>query len=185
MHSEDLDALMSEDFLNTLDSVEDNVATENDVRPSWVNNENEHTTYKAWASILSLKTEKEHAVKTFGRVADNKTPKSLYQIQKTEVANMVGISSQSIFRTSKFSKHVLEFFDDVNTELLALHEKEQKKQRSRSRKTGVRIKKKSELVDDVQLMRKKVQELEAVNVKETLDQLIKEMPLDLRRKLNM
>ncbi|EHI9301586.1 hypothetical protein ACSTJ6_02700 [Vibrio parahaemolyticus] len=185
MHAEDLDALMSDDFLDALDENESDVSAENDDRPSWVVNENEHTTFKAWISILRLKTEKEYAIKTFGRVADRKTPISLYQIKKAEVANLVGISSQSIFRASKFSNHVLKFFDNVNTELLAFHEKEQQKQRSRSQKVSARTKKKDELVDDVQLLRKRVQDLEAKNVKETLDQLLKEMPIDLRRKLNM
>ncbi|WP_413283906.1 hypothetical protein [Vibrio sp. MA40-2] len=186
MPVDDLDEMMSDDFLNAIDvGVSINTEPCNTDRPSWVCDDTNHTTFKAWDAIVKLKLEKEDSIKSFGRVADKKTLKGLYQIKKSEVAALVGISSQSIFRTSNFSEGILMFFDEMNVELLEVHRKEQKKQELRYRKSGVRVKKKDELVDDIQSLRKRVQELEAINVKETLDLLLREMPIDLRRKLRM
>jgi hypothetical protein len=187
MGNDDLHALMTDEFLDGLGDSEDSKVTDSSdvTRPEWVSENIEHTTFKAWDVILKLKAQRELSIKSFGKVADNKTPKGIYQIKKSEVAGIVGISSQSIFRASKFSDDVRTFFGDVNDELLELHEKEQKKQQSRSKNSGVRVKRKAELVDDVQSLREKVEELEARTVKETLDLLLKEMPIDLRRKLKM
>lgn len=186
MPVDDLDELMSDDFLDALDvGVSKNTEQCDTEQPSWVSDDANHTTFKAWDAIVKLKFEKEGFIKSFGKVADKKTLKGLYQIKKSEVAALVGISSQSIFRTSNFSENILMFFDERNVELLEAHKKEQKKQKSRYRKTGVRVKKKDELVDDIQSLSKRVQELEAINVKETLDLLLREMPIDLRRKLRM
>ncbi|GAK24977.1 hypothetical protein JCM19052_5668 [Vibrio sp. JCM 19052] len=43
----------------------------------------------------------------------------------------MGVSAQSIFNASSFSKDIEAFFDDVNQELLEMHELEQKKQLKR------------------------------------------------------
>lgn len=187
MRNGDLDALMTDEFLDGLGDNEDSKETgSSDItRPEWVSENIEHTTFKAWDAILKLKAQKELTIKSFGKVADNKTPKGIYQIKKSEVAGIVGINSQGIFYTSKFSDDVITFFDEENAKLLKLHEKEQKKQVSRSKNSGVRVKRKAELVDDVQSLRETIEELEARTVKETLDLLLKNMPMDLRRKLKM
>lgn len=187
MSTYELDNLMSDDFLETLGDIEEvkNTKESNIDCPTWVRDDTEHTTFKSWDAILKLKISKEHTIKALGRVADKKTLKGLYQIKKSEVAKQVGISSQSIFRTSKFSENILMFFDNVNDELLEVYEKEQRKQKLRNKNTGVRVKKKDDLVDDVQSLRARVKELESINVKDTLDLLLREMPIDLRRKLNM
>jgi hypothetical protein len=144
-----------------------------------------HTTFKAWRAILDLQAIKEKSIKNYGKVADRKTPKSLYQIKKSDVAEIVAIKSQSLFRTSGFSDDIRDFFDDVNSELLELFEIEQNKQRLRRKRTGVRSKCKPDLVDDVQVLREKVEELERQTVKDTLDLMLQRMPLDLRRKMGM
>jgi len=187
MRNGDLDALMTDEFLDGLGDSEDSKETDSSdvTRPEWVSENIEHTTFKAWDAILKLKAQKELSIKSFGKVADNKTLKGIYQIKKSEVAGIVGINPHGIFYSSKFSGDVITFFGDVNTELLELHEKEQKKQVSRSKNSGVRVKKKAELVDDVQSLREAVEVLEARTVKDTLDLLLKEMPIDLRRKLKM
>jgi len=187
MRNGDLDALMTDEFLDGLGDSEDTKETDSSdvTRPEWVNENIEHTTFKAWDVILKLKAQKELSIKSFGKVADNKTSKGIYQIKKSEVAGIIGIHSQGIFHASKFSDDVRTFFDEVNAELLELHEKEQKKQQSRSKNSGVRVKRKAELVDDVQSLRETVKDLEARTVKDTLDLLLKEMPIDLRRKLKM
>ncbi|KPZ54291.1 hypothetical protein [Pseudoalteromonas sp. P1-25] len=181
--SNELDELMTDDFLSGLDSPNKNNDGLLD-KPSWVRGDTGHTTFKAWRAILDLQEIKEKSIKNYGKVADRKTPKSLYQIKKSDVAEIVAIKSQSLFRTSGFSDDIRAFFDDVNSELLDLFEIEQNKQRLR-RRTGVRSKCKPELVDDVQVLREKVEELERQTVKDTLDLMLQRMPLDLRRKLSV
>jgi hypothetical protein len=187
MIDDDLDAMMSDEFLDGLEDIENLGEAESSyiARPEWVSEDTEHTTFKAWDSILKLKSGKEQSIKSYGKVADGKTLKGIYQITKSEVASLVGITSQSIFRASKFSDNIRKFFGDVNIELLELHDKEQKKQKARSKNTGVRTRKKNVLVNDVQSLSKSVQDLEARLVKDTLDLLLQEMPIDLKRKLRV
>ncbi|MBG9994432.1 hypothetical protein I6F50_05100 [Pseudoalteromonas sp. NZS127_1] len=154
-------------------------------KPSWVRGDIGHTTFKTWRAVLDLQAIKEKSIKNYGKVADRKTPKSLYQIIKSEVAEIVVIKSQSLFRTSGFSDDIRVFFDDVNSDLLELFEIEQNKQRLRRKRSGVRSKCKPELVDDMQVLRKKVEELECQTVKDTLDLMLQRMPLDLRRRLGI
>ncbi|MDO6444185.1 hypothetical protein Q4493_00205 [Colwellia sp. 1_MG-2023] len=183
MSDRDLDELMSDEFLNSLEDPEHSKEPGKDAIPIWLSNDKAHTTRKAWEAILALKAEKEVSIKSLGKVADNKTAKSIYQIKKSEVSKVVGISAQSIFNASSFSRHLLRFFNDVNSDLLDTHKTEQKKQLSRIRKKGVRSKKKGELVEDVQDLRDRVRKLECFNVRETLNLLLSQLPLDLQRQL--
>lgn len=187
MDNDDIDELVTDDFLSSLEGDISEGATDltEHEKPSWVVDYESHTTYRAWQAILTLKEHKERGIASFGKVADRKTPKSLFQLKKSEVAIVVGVSAQSIFRTSTFSEDILEFFDTINKALLELHEQEQKKQRTRHRNTGVRTRKKGELVDEVQVLRNKVKELECRQVQETLDLVLSQMPIDLRRRLRM
>ena len=180
MH-DDLDALMSEKFLDSLDAESKDDHLQEVEKPIWVQ-EDRHTTYRAWQAILALKAEKETSIFTFGKVATSKTPKSLYQIKKSEVSKMLGISAQSMFAASSFSAELFKFLDKVNASLLKLHTQEQKKQKKRYT-TGVRSKRKEEVVNEYQQLRYRVRELECRNVKETLDLLISQLPFDLAQQL--
>lgn len=181
----ELDALISDDFLNSLDGTsKDDTLLQQVEQPDWVKGEG-HTTYRAWKAILKLKATKKVQITSFGKVADGKTPKSLYRMKKSEVARMVGVSAQSIFRSSTFSKDVLQLFNRANKELLECYKREQKKQQSRLTATGVRTKRKHDLVFEVQHLRDRVRELECRQVKDTLDLVLSQMPIDLRRKLRM
>jgi hypothetical protein len=180
MHDE-LDELMSEGFLDSLSDENVGVLQEPVDKPAWVQGDN-HTTYRAWQSILALKAEKETSIFTFSKAATSKIPKRIYQIKKSEIAKYVGISAQSMFAASSFSSDLSKFFDEINVSLLELHTKEQKKQKKRSTK-GVRSKKKEEVVSEYQQLRDLVRELESRNVKEVLDLLISQLPLDLAQRL--
>lgn len=179
----DLDELIGDEFLESLD---DNSA-ESDIpeRPSWVVDDESHTTYKSWQAIMALKEEKEKSIKKFGKVANKKTPKSLYEISKSEVAKKVEISPQSIFRASTFSSLILGFFDDTNVDLLEFHEKEQMKQKNRQLSTGIRSKKKDVIVKSHQDIEKELNQLKAKTTKEVLDLAIDKIPLDLKLKLGL
>lgn len=126
--NDDLDALISDEFLDSLDAEgKDEMQQEVD-KPNWVKDEN-HTTYRAWQAMLALKAEKKTNILTLGKTATSKTPKRIYQIKKSEVANAVGISAQSMFSASSFSANLSKFFNKVNTSLLELHTQEQKKRK--------------------------------------------------------
>ncbi|MDN3629780.1 hypothetical protein [Vibrio lentus] len=182
MHNDfELDELMSDKFLDSLDDTLDK--SEQNEQSSWVVNESEHTTHKAYHAILNLKKEAEEAISSFGEVATNKT-KKFYQIKKSNVARVVGRSAQSIFNASSFSKDIEGFFDDVNQELLEMHEIEQKKQLKR-KKTGIRVNKKEVIVQSHQSLEKKYNALKARSVKETLDLAVAKMPLDLKAKMGL
>jgi len=183
MHNDELNELMSDGFLDGLD--EKSEAVNDEENPGWVSSDVAHTTYRAWKAIMQLKSEKEGGIKSFRKLATQGTAKSLYEIKKSEVSKVLGNkpSPQSIFRTSSFSSDILAFFKDANAELLEIFEKEQKKQLARSKKTGIRVKKKEVIVSEVQQLLKKVEELECRQVKDTLDLLLNNMPLDLRQRL--
>lgn len=154
MHNDvDLDELMSDEFLDSLDDA--SIEPVQNEQPAWVIDDPEHTTHKAYHAILDLKKEAEEAISSFGEVATNKT-KKFYQIKKSNVAKVVGRSAQSIFNASSFSKDIDAFFDDVNQELLEMHELEQKKQLKR-KKTGIRVNKKRSYCSKSPIFRKKVQ----------------------------
>ena len=172
----DLDESVSEEFLSGLDDASS--VTEIIVRPNWVVDDESHTTYRSWKSILALKEEKEKNIKNYGKVANAKTSKS-------QVAKKVEISPQSIFRTSKFSPLILDFFDAINSSLLDLHEKEQTKQRRRQVKTGIRTKKKDVIVKSHQDIEQELNQLKAKMTKDVLDLAIDKMPLDLKLKLGL
>jgi hypothetical protein len=179
----DLDELMDDEFLYSLD----NESTENNAleRPTWVVYDENHTTYKSWQAILALKEEKEKLITNYGKVANKKTPNSLYEISKSKVSKRVKVSAQGIFRTSKFSPSVLGFFDDINDDLRKLHENEQLKQKKRQINTGIRSKKKGIIAKSHQCIEKELNQLKAKKTKEVLDLAINKIPLDYKLKLGL
>ncbi|MEZ9010469.1 hypothetical protein AB4251_15380 [Vibrio lentus] len=180
MATNDLDELFTDDFLDSLD---DDSTVEQSVSASWVVDDKDHTTYKAYHAILELKAQAEKAIENFGEVETTKTPK-FYQLKKSHVAKAVGVSAQSIFNTSSFSPHIRTFFDDINDELLKRHQTEQKKQVKR-KNTGLRRKKKEVVVVSHQSLEKKYNALKALTTKEVLNLSIEKMPIDLKAKLGL
>ncbi len=170
------DELFTDEFLCSLD---DDSTMES--MPVWLVDDEEHTTYKAYHAIITLRAEAEAMIKSFGEIATKKTPK-FYQLKKSNIARKVGVSAQSIFNTSSFSPDIRNFFDKVNDELLNLHQSEQKKQQQR-KNTGLRRKKKEAVVVSHQSLEKKYDALKALATKEVLDLSIERMPIDLKAKL--
>ncbi|EJB8531320.1 TPA: hypothetical protein KDY48_001876 [Vibrio parahaemolyticus] len=170
--------LFTDEFLDSLD---DDLTIESSTMPSWLVDDREHTTYKAYHAILTLRAEAETMIKGFGEIETQKTPK-FYQLKKSNIARRVGVSAQSIFNSSSFSSDIRNFFDEVNDELLCLHQAEQKKQQQR-KNTGIRRKKKEAVVVSHQSLEKKYNSLKALTTKEVLDLSVERMPVDLKAKL--
>ncbi|USD58781.1 hypothetical protein J4N45_14605 [Vibrio sp. SCSIO 43140] len=178
-----LDELMSDDFLNSLEC--DSPISDVSSPPNWVVPDITHTTYRVWQSILALTETKKKNIQNYGKVASRKTPKALFEMTKAEVARDVNISAQSIFRASKFSASILDFFDETNAMLSDLHQKEQTRQVRRQINTGIRTKKKDAIVKIQQDMKVELRDLKAKTTKQVLDLAIDKMPLDLRLKLGL
>lgn len=178
-----LDDLLDDDFFNDLGEPEKSDTTDDvEVKPDWVGNE-ESTTYKAWLAINELKPHKIDSIKKCKKPS-NRTPKSVYQLSKSDVSKLVGISAQSIFRTSSFSESILIYFDQVNVELKKYFDK--KKARAiKTQNTGVRAQKKEQLVKTYQQMEAELDKLKKTTTKDLIDSVTRRLPLDLRRKLNL
>ncbi|HCE2311129.1 hypothetical protein P7M42_14390 [Vibrio parahaemolyticus] len=185
MHDQDmnLDELLDDDFFDDLgEPVKSDATDDVEVKPDWVGNE-DSTTYKAWLAINELKSQKIDAIKKCKKPSD-RTPKSVYQLSKSEVSKLVGISAQSIFRTSSFSESILIYFDEVNAELQK-HFDKKKARAINTQNTGVRAQKKEQLVKTYQQMETELDKLKKSTTKDLLDSVTRGLPLDLRRKLNL
>ncbi|EGQ8953012.1 hypothetical protein V6957_002542 [Vibrio parahaemolyticus] len=179
-HDINFDDLMDDDFLKNLDPVNDEL---DQTKPSWVGDDKSATTYRVWQAICELQKEKETKIKKYNKVT-TKTPKSLYQIAKSEVSRQVGLTAQSIFRSSSFSSSLLDYFDHINSELLDCYERQQRKLQKR-KNTGIRTKKKEQLVKSYQELEKENIQLKRKIVKDVLDLASERMPFDLRMKLGL
>ncbi|EGR3087374.1 hypothetical protein DMW14_24835, partial [Vibrio parahaemolyticus] len=92
--------------------------------------------------------------------------------------------AQSIFRSSSFSSSLLDYFDHINSELLDCYERQQRKLQKR-KNTGIRTKKKEQLVKSYQELEKENIQLKRKIVKDVLDLASERMPFDLRMKLGL
>ena len=184
MNDKDLDELLSDDFLKSLEAT-DGLATATEPEPpSWVTNDKEHDSYKAWAVILKLKNEKNRSIEAYKKRISNNTPASVYKIKKSEVAAAVGKAPQNLFRgKADFCSRLVDFLDAQNKVLLTAFESEQEKLQHSKSATGLRAKKKKEIVGEYQVLRDIVTRLRRKHVKDTIDLAISRMPLDLQEKL--
>lgn len=181
MSEKELDELLSDDFLDSLDI--DDVTTElgESVKPDWLPSNQNHLVYKGWEAILVLKAEKEKAIKEYKKIANNKTPKSLYEMKKTEVGRAVGDDQRYIFYgKGKHYEEICKFFDEQNEQLLNLFKDTQEKLASRQKSTGIRVQKKEQIVNGYQQLRDENEQLRRQNAKDMLDMSIGRLPLDLQ-----
>lgn len=179
-HDVKLDDMLKNSFLDDLDESMENY----DVRPSkpsWVSDDENKTTHKAWTVINTLKLSKQESI-ILNKKLSLKTAKSVYQIAKSEVSREVGITAQSIFRTSSFSCSILQYFDEVNAELHALFKKMLSTHNSR-KSMGVRNKKKEEVIKNYQTIVEELDLLKKKTVKDVLDLAVNKIPIDLRTKI--
>lgn len=184
---------MDEIYINSLDEFDDDFfddvdepqEIETEIKPDWVGEDENRTTYKIWKAITQLKSDKEIAIQEYGQIANSKTPKSLYKIKKSEVSAIVGIKAQPLFTGYNFSNIVIKFFDQTNKELQSIFDREQSKQKARHKPKGLAQKKKSELVDLVQQNSKTDHDRLCKTTQEVLDLALSRMPIDLRQRLKI
>lgn len=183
MHDKELDDLLSDDFLGALETGDSSVKQDAAI-PEWVPESHGNNGFKAWQAIRGIRSEKENAIKSYGKIADRKTPKGLYKIKKSEVARVIGKDAQNLFAgKAAFCEPLSNFLDDQNEELFALFEKEQALLTAKQKQTGVRVKKKDQVVYEYQQMRDELNTLKCQRAKDVLDMAVSRLPLDLQEKL--
>lgn len=107
--------------------------------------------------------------------------KSNYLISKTEVARRVGVTPQSMFNTTTYSKDLTAFFVAINDDL-------QSKAMARIYKKDAgshASKRKSELLSIVQLKSSELNRVKQQTVCELMQLTLDKLPLDVRRRLQL
>ncbi|MFS1435819.1 hypothetical protein [Vibrio lentus] len=179
MATNDLDELFTDDFLDSLD---DDSTVEQSVSASWVVDDKDHTTYKAYHAILELKAQAEKAIENFGEVETTKTPK-FYQLKKSHVAKAVGVSAQ-VFLTHPLSALIFVLSLMILTMSFLSGIKPNRRNKSNGKIRDLEGKKKGGVVTH-QSLEKKYNALKALTTKEVLNLSIEKMPIDLKAKLGL
>ena len=161
--------------------------TENELH-DWISEDN--PSLAAYNAINNIKKEKyayisKHKTATKFRVAKT------FQVQKSEVALIVDITTQSLFYCLSFSEELLEYLEGkkdqkgvrqggVNGELM-----KRKNERIAKPRTGLASKSKKEVYVTAQTANSRIKELEAQNAEGQLKLAIKKLPLTVRDKLKL
>jgi hypothetical protein len=167
--------------------VQDKAETENE-RPDWVSEDN--ASFAAWEAINTIKKEK------FAYISKHKTAskfrtKKAYQVQKSEVAEAIGATTQALFYASSYSEDLLKYLEGkedadgkraggINGELM-----KRKEERIAKPRTGIASLSRPEVNATATSAKKRIAELEAQNAAEQLALAIAKLPLNVRGKLKL
>jgi len=154
-----------------------------DKLPDWVSADN--ASLAAYEAINSFKKEKcayisKHKTATKFRIS------KYFQVQKKEVADKIGATTQAIFYASSYSEKLLEHLQGedgkggVNGELM-----KRKEERIAKARTGLASKSKSEVYSTAQGAIKRIKALEAQNAEAQLALAVAKLPLNVRVKLKL
>tara|TARA_R110001583_G_scaffold66537_3_gene191139 strand:- start:218 stop:760 length:543 start_codon:yes stop_codon:yes gene_type:complete len=166
---------------------EDKSELENEL-PEWVSADN--ASLAAYEAINSIKKEK------FAYISKNKTATKFrvaktFQVQKSEVADKIGATTQALFYASSYSEGLLTFLegkvdaagkrtDGINGELM-----KRKNERIAKPRTGIASLSRPEVNATAQSAKKRIQELEAQNAADQLALAIEKLPLNVLRELKL
>jgi hypothetical protein len=166
----------------------ENTGSEEEVLPDWVSKDN--ASYDAWKAINSIKNEK------FAYISKHKTAtkfrvKKTYQVQKQEVADAVGASTQALFYTSSYSENLLEYLEGkeaqdgsrkggVNGDLM-----KRQNERIAKPRTGVAALSRPEVNKTATSANERIKELEAQNAADQLTLALAKLPLTVRNLLKL
>ncbi|MFT6132547.1 MAG: hypothetical protein ACJAW2_001269 [Shewanella sp.] len=164
-------------------SIVEEKAEPEDKLPEWVSANN--ASLAAYEAINTLEKEKfayisKHKTATAFRIAKN------FQVQKKEVADAIGATTQAIFYASSYSEKLIEYLQGnnskggINGKLM-----KRKDERIAKPRTGLASKSKSEVYSTAQDAIKRIKELEAQNAAAQLELAIAKLPLNVRDKLKL
>ncbi len=143
--------------------------------PSWVSSKN--SSQKAYEVIVDLKKVKRKFIRKHGLKSEYST-KSSYQIQKSEVARLVGSKPQPLFNSCSYSESLTEYLKGVNEELAKAKEK-----RIKNKGGGLWQENKDALVKELQESKNNNEQLLVKTVDKVFEKTIDSLPLDIKRKL--
>jgi hypothetical protein len=166
---------------------EEKAETENEL-PDWVSEDN--ASLAAYNAINNIKKEKysyisKHKTTTKFRVAKT------FQVQKSEVAEKIGATTQALFYASSYSEKLLEYLEGkedqegvrkggVNGVLM-----KRKNERIAKPRTGLASKSKKEVYAKAQTANSRIKELEAQIAADQLTLAIEKLPMNVRDKLKL
>lgn len=144
--------------------------------PNWVSQKN--NSHKSYIAIEDLRKAKRNFIRRNG-LKSSYEKKSNYQIQKAEVARLVGCKPQPLFNSCSYSESLTRYLDDVNKELAVSRE------RRITNNGGLRQKRKDDLVKELQETKVNNERLLVDTVDAVFQRTINNLPLDVRRKLGV
>ena len=169
-------------------SVAQNKAEPENELPEWVSADN--ASLAAYEAINSIKKVK------FAYISKHKTATKFrvlkyFQVQKKEVADKIGATTQALFYASSYSEGLLTFLEGkegadgkrtggINGELM-----KRKDDRIAKPRTGLASKSKGEIYATAQSANNRIKELEAQNAADQLSLAIEKLPLNVRVKLKL
>tara|TARA_R110001583_G_C5655551_1_gene409189 strand:+ start:565 stop:1101 length:537 start_codon:yes stop_codon:yes gene_type:complete len=159
-----------------------------DKRPDWVSEDN--ASLAAYDAINSIKKEKFAYISKHKAATAFRTAK-YFQVQKKEVADAIGATTQAIFYASSYSEKLLEYLQGkedqegnrkggINGDLM-----KRKDERIAKSRSGLASKYKSEVYSTAQEAMKRIKELEAQNAEAQLALAIAKLPLNVKDKLKL
>jgi len=169
-------------------SIPETKAEPDNERPDWVSEDNK--SFAAWEAINNIKKEK------FAYISKHKTATafrtvSKFQVQKSEVAKILGVTTQALFYCLSFSEDLLEYLEGkedqqgirkggVNGEL-----RKRKDDRLAKPRTGLAAKSRPEINATAKTALDRIDELEKQNAAAQLALAIEKLPPNVRDKLKL
>jgi len=150
---------------------------EHEFVPSWVSEKN--SSLKAYEAINILQAQKKQYIRRHS-LKSQFIKKSSYKVSKAEVARMVMAKPQPLFNSVTYSDALSRYLDNVNHEL-----EEAKLRRIAKNKGGLRVRKKEELVKELQAANKEKKDLLLETVDAVYERTLMKLPLDVKRKLKL
>lgn len=149
--------------------------------PVWVSSHNH--SLKAWHYVENLKKEKLRNIKSYNTVLALSIQKN-YQIKGAEIASALSISRASLMNTSKYSCYFRAYLDVVNQNLENAKEIKLKKVKKLPSRGSIRDSK-DELVKANNILKKRVDQLEAQNTEKIVSKAFDQLPLPIKKKLGI
>lgn len=151
--------------------------TEQQVRQDWVSNSN--SSGAAYEAIQALYKQKLRYIRQHTKKTDFRK-KSTYEISKSEVARVLGVTPNSIFHSVNYAPKLTVELGDKNDKLLK--SKESKLARLF---TGEKAKTKDELIQKVRELKARDKLLSKTTTDEVLELTLQRLPLDVKRNLKL
>lgn len=152
-----------------------------DAMPKWVSKSN--SSFRAWRYVEDLIKEKMLYIKRHNKRSDFIIQKH-YLIKGSDVASALNINRSSLMNTSAYSIHFKNYLDKVNADLISAKDLRLNRFESTKARGSIRSSK-DELLISNELLKKRVDELERLNVEKIVLFAYDNLPLPVRNKIGL